>query len=84
MFFSDYHFFGMHFIWWAFWIFLMFLLFGWFEPVPKKRIRRDSPLEILKRRFASGEINEEEYLAKKRMIEDDNAAVSASHTSQEV
>lgn len=67
----EYHFFGMHLIWWAFWVFLMFLLFGWFEPVPKRRIRRDSPLDILQKRFASGEITDEEYRAKKSVIEAD-------------
>lgn len=61
-------------LWWVFWVILMFALFGWFEPVPKKRVRRDAPLEILKRRFASGEINEEEYQAKKRVLEEDAAA----------
>lgn len=79
MLFYDYHFFGMHFIWWAFWIFLMFLLFGWFEPVPKKRIRRDSPFDILQRRFAAGEITEEEYEQKKAVLMRDMPDMTKAH-----
>ena len=75
--FYEYHFFGMHLLWWAFWVILMFTLFGWFEPVPKKRVRRDAPLDILKRRFASGDITEEEYQAKKRVLEADTVIPAA-------
>lgn len=78
MFFYDYHFMGMHLVWWVFWVILMFALFGWFEPVPKKRVRRAAPLEILKRRFASGEITEEEYLSKKALIEKDEPTITAT------
>ena len=81
MFFYENHFFGMHLVWWVFWIILMFGLFGWFEPVPKRRVRRDAPLEILKRRFASGEITEDEYQEKKRVLEEDavTPAVQPQH-----
>ena len=73
MFYGDYHFFGMHMLWWFFWILIMFLMFGWFEPVPKKRVRRDSPFDILQKRFASGEITNEEYQEKKDILEADAA-----------
>lgn len=69
--FYEYHFFGMHMLWWIFWVILMFALFGWFEPVPKKRVRRDDPFEILRRRFAAGEIDEDEYNAKKAVLDRD-------------
>ena len=46
----DYGFFGMHMLWWLFLIVLISILFGLFEPVPKRRIRKDSPLDILQRR----------------------------------
>lgn len=68
---DEYHFFGMHMLWWGFWILIMFLMFGWFEPVPKRRIRKDSPLDILQKRFASGEITNEEYQEKKKILEVD-------------
>ena len=73
MMYGDYGFLGMHMLWWFFWILAMFLLFGWFEPVPKKRLRRDSPLDILQKRFASGEITNEEYQEKKSILEADVA-----------
>ena len=38
----------MHFFWWLFWIALI-------EPVPRGR-RRETPLEVLQRRYAAGEI----------------------------
>lgn len=69
MFYYGYHFWGMHLFWWLFWIVLIVFLFGWFEPVPKKRIRSDSPLGILQKRFASGEITKEEYEQRKAMLE---------------
>lgn len=72
MMYGDYHFFGMHMLWWFFWILILFLMFGWFEPVPKKRLRRDSPLDILQKRFAAGEITKDEYLERKTMLENDS------------
>lgn len=74
---GDYGFFGMHMLWWFFWILIMFLMFGWFEPVPKKRLRRDSPLDILQKRFASGEITNEEYQEKRNILEVDAAKGSS-------
>ena len=67
----EYGFFGMHMLWWLFWIILISILFGWFEPVPKRRIRKDSPLDILQKRFASGEITAEEYQEKKNVLASD-------------
>ena len=64
----DYNFGGMHMLWWFFWIILMVSLFGWFVPVPKRRIRRDSPLDILQKRLASGDITTEEYNEKKAIL----------------
>ncbi|CAN5391535.1 hypothetical protein BH10ACI2_BH10ACI2_21850 [soil metagenome] len=69
----DYNFGGMHMLWWFFWVVSMVFLFGWFVPVPKRRIRHDSPLEILQKRFATGEITTEEYKEKKIILETDLA-----------
>ncbi|HRH44270.1 MAG TPA: SHOCT domain-containing protein [Pyrinomonadaceae bacterium] len=73
MMYDGYHFFGMHLLWWFFWIVLVVTLFGWFDTVPKRRIRKDSPLDILQKRFASGEITAEEYQEKKNVLETDLA-----------
>lgn len=69
--FYEYHFFGMHMLWWIFWVFLFLALFGWFEPVPRKRIRRDTPLDTLQRKLAAGDITIDEYNEKKRILEAD-------------
>ncbi len=73
MMYTEYHFMGMHLLWWFFWIVLLLIVFGWFETVPKKRIRKDAPLDILQKRFASGEITTEEYQEKKTILESDFA-----------
>ena len=67
MYYED-HFFGMHMLWWLFWLILLFVLFGWFAPVPKKRM---SPLDILQKRFAAGEPTTEGYEEKKKILESD-------------
>ena len=65
------YFVGMHLFWWLLWIIFIFIIFGWFRPVPKAMIRRDSPFDILNRRLATGEITTEEYQEKKKILEDD-------------
>jgi putative membrane protein len=66
---ENYQFWGMHLIWWVVWIFLMFWIFATPYNIPGQRTKRDTPLEILKKRFASGQINKEEYLEKKKILE---------------
>jgi putative membrane protein len=68
----GYHFWGMHLIWWIIWI--LFLSWIFFTPyyIPGRR-SRSSSLEILRRRFASGEISKEEYEERKKIIEADLA-----------
>ena len=58
---------GMHFIWWIIWIVLVIWII--FSPYGKKRAAdknipfdRQTPLEILKERYARGEITKQEYL----------------------
>jgi putative membrane protein len=62
-------FWGMNFIWWILWMGLLFWIF--FTPwgIPGERRRKDAPLDILKKRFASGQITKDEYLEKKKMLE---------------
>ena len=68
MHYDYYHFGGMHFAWWFIWGSLLFWIFATPYDIPGQRIRRDTPLEILKKRFASGQINEEEYQEKKKCL----------------
>lgn len=64
-------FWGMHFVWWFFWIILLFWIFVTPYDVPGQRRKRDSPLYILQKRFAAGEITREEYEEKKKILEAD-------------
>lgn len=63
-------FFGMHVLWWVFWIVLIGGLFSLFTPVPRNRPRQ-TPLELLQRRYAAGEISSEEYEERKAKLERD-------------
>jgi putative membrane protein len=74
MFYNGYHFFGMHLIWWIIWIILIFWIFALPYRIPGQRYyMKDSPLDILQRRLASGEITNEEYQEKKNILESDLA-----------
>ncbi|WP_367890409.1 SHOCT domain-containing protein [Polaribacter litorisediminis] len=64
-----YNFWGMHLIWWFLWIIVLFWIFATPYDIPGQRTKKGTPLDILKKRFASGEINKEEFLEKKELIE---------------
>lgn len=70
-FYRGYHFWGMHLIWWILWIIVLIWIFVTPYDVPGQRKRSDSPLDILKKRFASGEITKEEYHERKKILENE-------------
>ena len=41
--------------------------------IPGQQRKKDTPLDILKKRYATGEINNEEYQEKKKILENDLA-----------
>ena len=69
MFYDGYHIWGMHLIWWCVWLFLIFWIFAVPCRIPGQRYRRDTPEEILGRRLACGEITNDEYQAKKAILD---------------
>lgn len=69
----DSYFWGMHLIWWLIWFGLLFWIFATPYDVPGQRKKKDTPLDILKKRFASGEITKEEYEESKKILERDPA-----------
>ena len=69
MLYEGYHFWGMHLIWWVIWLFLLFWIFAMPYNIPGQRMMKDSPLDILQKRFALGEITNEEYQEKKKILE---------------
>lgn len=66
-------FWGMHLFWWAFWIFAIVMIFGFNVP-ERARVNSQSPLAILSRRFAKGEISEADYLRIRDELRSDEQA----------
>ena len=62
---------GMGLIWWFVWIVLLFWIFALPYKIPGQRYKKDSPLDILKMRFASGQITNEQYQEMKKTLEND-------------
>jgi putative membrane protein len=57
-----YYFWGMHWFWWFFWVLLWIIFFSFLMPVRRITYRQmQSPLQLLQRRYAAGEITSEEY-----------------------
>lgn len=63
----------MHLIWWLVWIVVLVWIFVLPYRIPGEETKKDSPLDILRKRFASGEITKEEYQEKKEILERDEA-----------
>ncbi len=68
MYYDNYNFIGMHFVWWLVWGVLLFWIFALPYNIPGQRKRKETPLDILHRRFAAGEIELEEYREKLNML----------------
>lgn len=66
--FYEHHFFGMHWIWWIIITILALLIF--FDVIPNKLNPEtlEDPLDILKKRFARGEIEKEEFEERKKIL----------------
>lgn len=73
------YFWGMHWIWWCVWLILLVWIFAIPFSIPGQRYAKDTPIDILKRRFAYGEITVEEYREKKKILEEDSAKDTAKH-----
>jgi len=71
--FYGYNFWGMNFIWWIVWVVFMIWIFATPYSFVVPRNRLDSALEILRKRFASGEISKEVYMENKKILEQDSA-----------
>lgn len=63
---DGYYFGGMHYIWWFIWILVIIWIFFTPWTIPGNRRTTGSPLDILQKRYASGKITKEQYLAQKR------------------
>ena len=71
MFYNGQHFWGMHLIWWILWFAFIFWVFAIPYDIPGQRRKKDSPLDILKKRYAAGEIDTTEFEERKKNLEVD-------------
>lgn len=64
---------GMHTLWWVFWLVLLVgLVYAVWSPDRRRRRQdKESPLEILQRRLAKGEITPEAYEKAKALLDRD-------------
>ncbi len=69
MFYDGLHFWGMHIIWWVIWLSLIFWIFAVPYNIPGQRKKELSPLDILQKRLALGEITTEEFREKLQALE---------------
>jgi putative membrane protein len=59
----------MHWIWWIIWILLLIWIFATPLDIPGQRTSRETPIGVLKKRFARGKITKEEYEDRKQIFE---------------
>lgn len=80
MYYNGLSFFGMHAIWWLVWIAVIASVVLLLVRAPGRRgddakttpnAPRETPLEILRRRYAAGEISANEYEERKAVLERD-------------
>jgi putative membrane protein len=69
MFYSNFG--GMNLIWWIVWMIIILWIFATPYNIPGQRTRKESALDILQKRFASGAISIDEYQEKKKIIDDE-------------
>ena len=69
MFYEGQQFWGMHLIRWVIWMILLFWIFATPYSIPGQRAKKASPLDVLKMRFATGEIDSSEFEERKNILE---------------
>jgi putative membrane protein len=65
---------GMHWYWWLFWVFTWMLFFSFMRPMRRSAYQQmQSPLQLLQRRYAAGEITSEDYEERRtKLLRDSN------------
>jgi putative membrane protein len=65
---NENYYWGMNLVWWFAWIFLLVWIFAIPYDIPGQRRKKESALDTLKKRFANGQINLEEFHDMKKII----------------
>ena len=68
---GDGHFWGMHFLWQIVGLLVLFGIFWFLYKISFRGPKKDDAIQILKIRFANGEISKEEYEESKKILEAD-------------
>ena len=55
------HYWGMHIIWWVIWVIFIIWIFATPWDIPGQKTKKETPLDLLKKRYAKGEIDKDEY-----------------------
>jgi len=55
------HYWGMHIIWWVIWVIFIIWVFATPWDIPGQKMKKETPLDLLKKRYANVEITKEEY-----------------------
>lgn len=66
---NEYHLGGMHFFWWTFWIIILVWIATTRYNFINQQSKKETALDILKKRFAKGEITKAEFEEKKKDLE---------------
>lgn len=76
-------FFGLHSFWWIFWViviavvvFALLRTSGSAAPAPRETLR-ETPREVLRRRYAAGELTTQEYEKRKAVLDRDAQAAKS-------
>lgn len=64
---NDYYL-GMSAIWGMIWLVVLFWIFVLPYDIPGQRKRKDTSLELLKKRFAAGQMTKEEFQSQKDLL----------------
>lgn len=55
------HYWGMHIIWWVIWVIFIIWIFATPWDIPGQKTKKETPLDLLKKRYARGEISKSEF-----------------------
>ena len=69
--FYDSYYYGMNPIWWVIWVMLIIWIFAVPYAIPGQRHRKDTAFDVLRKRFANGQITTQEYTQAKEVLEKD-------------